>query len=60
MFDLFWKIYWEVKMVKFKEILNVIYCGGFLSVFKNVDYRGYCVIFKLCNDIEINFGLFIN
>lgn len=47
-------------MAKSKEISNVIYCGGLLSVFKNVDHRGYCAILKLCNDIETNPGPPIN
>lgn len=34
-------------------------CNILLSVYKNVSYRGYCVILNLCNDIEINFGFFI-
>ena len=47
-------------MAKSKEISNVIYCGGLLNVFKNVDHRGYCAILKLCNDIEANPGPPIN
>lgn len=59
-FDLLWKIYREAKMAKSKEISNVIYCGGLLNVFRNVDHRGYCAILKLCNDIEANPGPLIN
>ena len=47
-------------MAKSKEISNVIYCGGLLNVFQNVDHRGYCAILKLCNDIETNPGPPIN
>lgn len=47
-------------MAKSKEISNVIYCGGLLNVFKNVDHNGYCAILKLCNDIEANPGPSIN
>ena len=55
-----WKINREAKRAKSKEISNVIYCGGLLSVFKNVDHRGYCAILKLCNDLETNHGPPIN
>ena len=43
----------EVDLKKYRLLYS---CRGLLGVYKNVNHRLSCAVFKLCNDIETNPG----